>query len=343
MKSGTTYLQTLLHAQKAELAEAGVLVPGGAPGAQAAAVRSALVAAGNRTRWERLVGEIDAHRGVAVMSQEFLGPAADAAAQRVTDSFPGADIRVVVTARDLNRTLVSMWQETIQNGRSWSWEEYLAGAREAAPGATRGVRDKETPGGTFWRQQHLARMLADWSARVGAENVTLVTVPPPGAEPATLARRFAAATGLPIQPAPVGHRANESLGLASILVLRDLNAALRALGIVGAEGRALRKRFIAKTALARLAADEPRLGLEVPGWVRRQTDATLASIRSLGVEVVGDLADLTPVDVAGVQPPDVSPEHRARAALAALVETVARHPDVRDVALEGRPAEAYGG
>ena len=164
MKSGTTYLQTLLHAQKEMLAEAGVLVPGAGPGAQAAAVRAGLIPAGNRSRWEAIVSEIRAHRGAAVLSQEFLGPATDAAARRVLDSLSGSDIDIVITARDLNRTLVSMWQETVQNGRSWTWEQYLAEVRDSAPGATRGIRDKATAAGTFWRQQHLARIVEDWAA-----------------------------------------------------------------------------------------------------------------------------------------------------------------------------------
>ena len=330
MKSGTSYLQTLLFEQKAHLAEAGVLVPGKAWGAQASAVRSVISARGDHEAWKSLAREVNRHRGDAVVSMEFLGPVADAAAQRVLDSFTDLEVQVVVTARDLNRTLVSMWQETIQNGRSWTWEQYLSAARDTAPGAKRGGQDKDTAGGTFWRQQHLSRMLGDWAGRVGKDNVTLVTVPPPGAEPSALTERFARATGLPLDPHLPVPRANESLGLASILVLRDLNAALHRRGFDGGDGQALRKRFIAKTALARLAKDEPRLGLEVQDWVRRQTEATTAKIESLGIEVVGDLADLDPVAVKGVQPADVSAEDRARAATVALIESVARHPGVRE-------------
>ena len=87
-------------------------------------------------------------------------------------------MRVVVTARDLNRTLVSMWQETIQNGRTWTWAEYVADAEAKRPRAGAGAADRRTPGGTFWRQQDLVRMVADWSGVVGTDNVALATVPP---------------------------------------------------------------------------------------------------------------------------------------------------------------------
>jgi hypothetical protein len=330
MKSGTSFLQTLLFEQKAHLAEAGVLVPGRAWGAQAAAVRSVLSPGRNLEPWESLVKEIRKHRGDAVVSMEFLGPANDKAAKRVLEPFSDMDVQVVVTARDLNRTLVSMWQETIQNGRAWTWQEYVDAARESAPGSRRGSQDKETPGGTFWRQQHLARILGDWAGRVGAGSVTLVTVPPPGAPASALTERFARATGLPLDPHLPVPRANESLGLASILVLRDLNEALGRRGFDGADGQPLRKRMIAKNALARLAEDEPRLGLEVAEWVSRQTDATVGKIIGLGVGVVGDLADLNPVAVPGISPEEVDAEARARAATTALIEAVARHPGVRE-------------
>ncbi|MCL2541063.1 MAG: hypothetical protein FWE71_01220 [Nocardioidaceae bacterium] len=329
MKSGTSFLQTLLFEQKAHLAEAGVLVPGAAWGAQASAVRAILGPPRGRGAWDSLTEEIAEHHGDAVVSMEFLGPINDKAADRVLSSFKGMEVQVVVTARDLNRTLVSMWQETIQNGRSWTWEEYLAGARETAPGGRRGSQDKVTAGGTFWRQQHLSRILGDWAGRVGAGNVTLVTVPRPGAAPSTLTDRFARATGLPLDPHLPVARANESLGLASTLVLRDLNAGLAERGFDGGDGQGLRKRMIAKRSLAALAADEPRLGLPVEEWVRRQTDATINRIVALGVGVVGDLADLDPIEVPGVGVEDVSTEDRLRAATVALVEAVSRHPGVR--------------
>lgn len=323
MKSGTSFIQAVLFAQQSRLLEQGCLVPGSTWGDQVKAVQHALNRKPPRDAWQATVKAMAKHRGDAVISMEFLGPAKDGAAKRVLDPLKRTPVQVVVTARDLNRTLVSMWQETIQNGRTWTWEDYLAGAQATSPGSGRGEWDRSTPAGTFWRQQHLARILADWAARVGRENVVLVTLPPPGAAPTALTERFVEATGIPIDPALPVPRANESLGLASAMVLRDVNAQLEAAGHAWPAGMRLRKAVVAKTALAALAKDEPKLGLPVADWVREQTAATVASVRDLGVRVVGDLADLEPVEVPGVQPADVDQALLTRAASVGLTAAIA--------------------
>lgn len=324
MKSGTSYLQAALFAHQAGLARAGVLVPGRRWSDQSDAVHD-LVTKGPGERWRDLSSAIAAHAGEAVVSMEYLGPIRDPMARRLLDSFPDATVEVVVTARDLNRTLVSMWQETVQNGRSWTWADYRAAAEAAAPGTGAVPEDATAAGRSFWRQQHLARMLEAWVRRLGADHVTLVTLPQPGAPAGVLLERFATATGLPLDPSVSVPRRNESLGLASTLVLRELNAALEADGIGPAQGRRLRKHLIAKRTLAGLAGDEPRLGLPVEDWVRAQTVATVERVRGSGVRVVGDLADLDPVDVPGCAPADVDPALLARAATAALATAVAEH------------------
>lgn len=324
MKSGTSYLQAALFAQQARLAEAGVLVPGRRWSDQSDAVHD-LVSSGPGERWAALAASVAQHPGDAVVSMEYLGPIRDATARRVLDAFGPERVEVVVTARDLNRTLVSMWQETVQNGRSWSWAGYRAAAEAAAPGSGAIPPEATQAGRSFWRQQHLARIVEAWAARVGAGRVTLVTLPPPGAAPGVLGERFVEATGLPLDPSLPVPRRNESLGLASTLVLRDLNETLEADGLGFPAGQRLRKFLIAKKTLSALAGDEPRLGLAVSDWVRGQTEATVARVRASGVRVVGDLADLDPVDVPGIEPADVDAALLARAAAAALTTAVAEH------------------
>lgn len=328
MKSGTTYVQASLFAQQDRLAQAGVLVPGKKWSQQVAAVRQILGRRDRRPAWDELRAQVAGHPGDAVVSMEFLGPANEQAARRVLDGLAPAQVEVVVTARDLNRTLPSMWQETIQNGRTWSWEDYLADAQRLAPGRSRGHADRKTPGGTFWRQQHLARIVADWSRLVGRDRVRLVTLPPPGADASELGRRFAEATGLPLDPSLPVPSSNESIGLASALVLRRVNEELTAQGLDFPRGQRLRKHVLAKTSLVHLARQEPRLGLPVPDWVVEQTDATRAALRADGVEPIGDWADLDPVPVPGVSPGDVDDAAVAHAAITGLTAVLAHQ--IRD-------------
>jgi hypothetical protein len=325
MKSGTSYLQALLFAEKPRLAEAGVLVPGAKWVEQARAVRQALAPSkgGPRPRWEAFAEEVRAAPGTAGISMEYLGPSHPDTIKKVVGELGASQVRVVVTARDLNRTLVSMWQETIQNGRTWTWAEYVADAEAKRPRNGVGAADRQTPGGTFWRQQDLVRMVADWSGVVGADNVVLATVPPPGAAPTVLAERFVEASGLELDAGREVTTANESLGLASLLVLRRVNELLDERDLRFPAGQGVRKRTLAKTILAARRGAEPALGLRTPPWVREQTERTVAALRGAGTRLVGDWADLEPVDVPGVEPDDVPLTDVHEAALEAIAGLVA--------------------
>ncbi len=325
MKSGTSFLQALLFANQERLARGGVLVPGRRWSDQSRAVRQAIASAGGgaRPHWDAFAEEVRTHPGGVAVSMEFLGPIGPAKATGVLEALAAPEVQVVLTVRDLNRTLASMWQETVQNGRSWTWSEYVDDARDQRPGRGDGVSDRSTPGGTFWRQQHVARLAATWSSVVGRENVVLVTVPPPGADRSTLARRFAEATGLDLDVESPVRTANESLGLASILVLRRVNELLDQQGLAFPAGSKIRKRTLAKTVLAARRADEPTLGLPVADWVGEQTAATVGALRDAGTRLVGDWDDLTPVDVPGVDPAQVPESEVLEAALAGLAGLVA--------------------
>ena len=319
MKSGTSYLQALIFAEKERLAAAGVLVPGKAWGVQSRAIQQAIgIADKRRDAWEQMLSDVAEHRGgPSIISMEFLGPVRPKLVKRIVDEL-GGDVDVVFTVRDLNRTLVSMWQETIQNGRSWTWEDYHAAVAAQAPGREEGVHDRGSAAGSFWRQQHVVRLVQEWSSVVGTDRVSVVTVPQPGADRSELARRFGEATGVDFGTDPVVKTANESLGLASILALRRLNELLDDADVTSKAMFRLRKRLLAKTILAARRSEEPSLGLAVEDWVVEQTRHTVAELSASGVRLVGDWADLEPVAVKGVTPGDVADAQISEAALAGL-------------------------
>lgn len=323
MKSGTSFVQDLLFAAKAELGAHGVLVPGAGWGRQVAAVKDVLSASPGRP-WRRMVDEIDGHEGTAVVSMEFLGPAGPDQVDRVVGAFGGgAVVDVVVTARDLNRSVASLWQETIQNGRSWGWDEYVADVAAKRPGRGAGVADRVTAGGTFWRQQHLPRVVDSWSRAVGHDHVQVVTVPGPGAPRDTLAHRFGEVLGVAVPVHEGTGGANASLGLTSTLVLQRVNRLLDAQGLTFPTGARLRKQVLAKTVLAARRAEEPRLGLPVAPWVVEQAADTVAVLRDAGTRLVGSWEDLTPVEVPGVHPSSIDAVEVGEAALVALAGLVA--------------------
>lgn len=319
MKSGTTYLQSLLFANQSRLAERGIMVPGKHWRKQARAVHGLLHSEG--TLWRAMAEQVSAHRGTSVVSMEFLATARPEQARALVESVAG-DIEVVLTARDLNRSIPAMWQETVQNGRTWTWQEYLDGLAEQRPGHRRADAPTSEAGAQFWRQQNLVRIARTWGGVVGFDHVSVVTVPHPSAPRELLWERFASVVGTDPTGMEPAAAVNESIGLASALALRDLNLLLDDLGVDFTGSSTVRKRFLAKQVLAGRRDDEPRLGLPVADWVVEQSARSVEKLRGLGVRLVGDWGDLTPVDVPGVHPREVGDRELADAALAGLAGLV---------------------
>ena len=310
MKSGTSYLQSLLFANQDLLADRGVLVPGRRWRDQVAAVadvldRARVARTPQEGAWQRLVEGVLEWEGTALVSMEWLGVAGPRKVATVVESFPAGTVRVVVTARDLNRQIPAMWQESLKNGRTVPFDRYVAA-----------VRDQEGLGRAFWREQTVGAMCQRWAEAVGVEHVRLVTVPPPGAPRDTLWRRFAESVGVEAEGTAEPETANPSLGAASVEVLRRVNELVADLPY--GDYAPVVKHRLAKSVLGARREDEPALGLDVPDWLPARSERMVARLRELGVPVVGDLEDLRPVAVPGTSPADVPVEQQLDAAVAGL-------------------------
>ncbi|MBE7323491.1 hypothetical protein IEQ44_02335 [Nocardioides sp. Y6] len=327
MKSGTSFLQHTLFEHRSELGTHGIHVPGRSWRHQFNAALDVLRHGAHAPEWREVVDDVAAE-GTSVISSEFLAPARREAVEAVVSSFPDHDVEVLLTVRDLNRNLPAMWQETVQNGRTWTWHDYLAGAYAQRPGAAEASQPHDA-GRRFWRQQNALRVARRWSAAVGVDRVTVVTVPGPGAPRDELWRRVASVLGAPsrLSPPTPGRAttttgANESVGLASALVLRQINEVMAERGLFLPGGQKQRKTYLAKRVMATRRGSEPTLGLEVQPWVREQAERQVHGLQALGVRLVGDWADLEPVPVPGVQPDDVDDAEVARAATLALADVI---------------------
>jgi hypothetical protein len=310
MKSGTSYLQSLMTTNRELLATRALLFPGRVWRDQVSGVaevlqRERVAIPPEHGAWQALVDEIAAWHGTGLISMEFLGPVGLQKIERVVSSFPAGSVEAVVTARDLNRSIPAMWQESLKNGRSFTFDEYVAG-----------IREHEGPGNAFWREQTIAAMCRRWSDVVGLDRVTLVTVPPPGAAHAELWHRFSTAIGIEGGDVESPPKGNESLGAASAEVLRRLND--RVDDLAYPEYAPVVKHRLAKDVLAVRRELEPALGLEVPEWLPELSTRMIERLRDLGVRVVGDLSDLNPVPVPGVHPDSVPSDVRLDAAVAGL-------------------------
>ncbi len=199
-KSGTTFIQNVLFANKSALADAGYALPCSDWPAHRRAVARLVrrdadapdrspADAPPRDAWDRLVGEVQgsgAH--TALLSAEQLSGVGASAIRALVRSFAPAEAHVVYTARDLAAAVPAGWQTRLRNRTAPTWREFCDAVRE--PGGPSSL------GGAFWQHQDPAAVLPRWLRHVPPERVHVVTVPPAGSDPGVLWRRFCAATGL---------------------------------------------------------------------------------------------------------------------------------------------------
>ena len=317
MKSGTSFIQSVLDAHRGVLREHDILYACRRWRGQVLAVRELTENGGRRQPplptdgyWGRMVEEINAFPGTAIVSMEFLAPRRVQKIQIIQEAFAGADLQVVLTARDLARSIPAMWTESVQNRGVRTWEEFL--------GAVRHPEEGRRPSRWFWNHQDIAAISERWSTAVGRDHFTLVTVPPKGAPPSLLWDRFAQAAGIPdglCTPADV--RSNPGLDAASALVLRALNERLEEAGLERWQYERLVKGLLAKRGLVRRGRESVPLGLD-ERWVRRRSREDLDALRTLDLRVIGDLGELEARPVPGVHTRKVSSEQQLDAALDGL-------------------------
>jgi hypothetical protein len=326
-KTGTTYVQRRLFEGRDLLRAKGVLVPGrrGGVGTHVLATRVILGRNDLKDRpvppsaWYDLRDEMLAFDGhSAVFTTEELSAASEDQAARMVADLDGADVRIVLTTRDLVRVIPAAWQELMKGGNQWTWPQYVD---TLASRLGRAV----PPGKTFWRMHDWASLAARWAGVVGPDKITIVTVPPAGSSPELLWQRYCAAIDAdPAVLPPDLQPKNESLDAAAAELLRRFN--MRA-----ADGlppdvyvREIRK-FLAGEVLSTRSEVEPfRLGAERNSWARAEGARIAADLARLGVRVEGDLDDLVGTPDDRPPPPTPTAEEVLDAAVLAIDALVTR-------------------
>lgn len=288
-KTGTTYLQGLLHANRETLRTAGLEVLGthdehfraanelmGRPGRRGEQVPDGA--------WEHVRQLLDDADADAVASCERYSMLRGPEIARLRGDLPGHEIHVVLTLRDATLMLPSQWQEYVKNGTDLSWGEFSRRVAEEPKFRARLTR--------------VRRVLDGWAGTVPTEHLHVVTVPPPGGPRTELRDRFCAVLGVP--PATLGAEppaVNESVDLAGAELIRRLN-----------EDAPLHpqvqhteiKGFLVPEVLAQeRGSAPPRLAGEAFAAARRESERQVELVRQSGHPVVGDLADLL-----SAQPPE---------------------------------------
>jgi hypothetical protein len=301
MKTGTTYLQQLMYANRERLADAGVHLPGDHWTRQLRAAQNLMsrgrldphIRTSSRGAWDRLAHEArSTSLPVAVISVEFLGSATSRQVTRAVASLSPAEVRVVFTLRDMAAVLPALWQTEVHNGARYSWPEFLRRIEYPSllplPSLLR-----RRPEDVFASTQDVSAMIATWGEAVGGNHLRVVTVPRGAGDAAELWRRFASV--IQIDPAvlvPPVERSNTSIGLAATELVRRVNRHIGRLPT--SEYNSTVKDELVMKVLAANAGREGRAQLSLSGydlalrWNAEVRRAVLAS----GAAVTGDLADL---------------------------------------------------
>jgi hypothetical protein len=267
---------------------------------------------------QALVDAVMDASGPVILSAEALSVLPREGARTVITAFAPAPVDVVITARDLGRVLPSSWQQHMRNGNFESYADYLALRVEER--ASR-VYETELRRG-FWRAYRYADLVLRWQ-EAGAQSVSVVTVPGPGAAVDTVWRRFIHVAGvkeLPETPPEIADdRANVSLTGAETFAIYGFNLAARAAGQGRRDVRAAHRALIRRGWLERPDRGH-RLGLPedmrtlVGQWAAEDT----AALAQCGVPIAGDLADLAVGPVADPGVPTADEVARAAGAALAL-------------------------
>jgi hypothetical protein len=209
----------------------------------------------------------------------------------MVETLAPARVEVIVTIRDIARTIPAAWQEFVQNWELWSWPEFLSAVTSENP--------RGTPAGNlFWTQQDIGRLLAIWGDVLAPDQLHVVTVGQPGATAANLWLRVAQVLGIDGSSFDAsGRGSNESLGLESAELMLRLNRLSRTRGIEWPVYNEMFKHALAKRGLSKRRHRESRLQLPhtLEPWARERTAEQLRAIAASGADVVGDLDELQPV------------------------------------------------
>ncbi|MDQ3274949.1 MAG: sulfotransferase family protein [Actinomycetota bacterium] len=293
-KTGTTYLQAVLSANRDALATAGVLYPGRLDAAHFLAAQDlrGLTFAGHTDArvpgaWDRTADRVRRWRGPsAIVSHELLAGCDREAITTAVESLSPREVHVVFTARDLARQIPAMWQESVKNGRTAALDAYTR----------RLTRDGTGRVGAMLEQSlDAARVLSRWSDVVTPERIHVVTVSGTPAPPAQLWTRFCRAAGL--DPACCDtdvEQRNASMGLAETELVRQLNQRLGDRFDWPTYER-LVKQWLAKQVLAARRPSAPsQLPADLRPWVDARSAEITATLSAAGYDVVGSLDDLMP-------------------------------------------------
>ncbi len=310
-KTGSTFLQRALAGAAPQLADAGILYPTRLRGlprynhVSATYSVPGLRAGRSSEIWSEvdpsiiddLVAQVVAWDGPVVLSSEALGGMTSHEARQVLDRLPAVPTHIIATIRALPDVALSSWSQHVRNLHVATLDSYLErrmGERDGSAPEDRWARWDADPHSTFWRSYDYACLVDRWQRQ--ELPITAVIVPPSSTDPQVLWSRFRQATGLDglpeACPTVQESRANRSLGMEELEVLRNTVIEARERGSTAAGMRSLRghrwKAYLDRSIETSRPGMTPEQAAQFEGWARE--DLELMTRR--GADVIGDPTEL---------------------------------------------------
>lgn len=313
-KSGTTFLQHMLQANKTTLANAGIHYPTprdwtrgkrtvanhewatyGLLGPEYPWV-SERRAAREAATWQDVLHQVNTTPDTVLLSAEALSVIRTPAIRHLLTSLNTTDIEVVITARSLDRALPSLWQQHIRNGWSVSIDDFLERlAKKRDKGHDHIEND---PSAHIWRAFILNKLVRRWE-KSGTTRISIVTTP--GTPQQLLWSRFTQAIGAPaLADAPLLQPKDAHTGLTApeTLLLSSLNATVQHWPRRDADRirQIITQSFQTRTHRGTRTTIPPKWHPHLTEW--SNTDIT--ALQNTTAQIIGDIADLH-------QPPETTP------------------------------------
>lgn len=266
--------------------------------------------------WPSMVAQMKAWPKASLVSHELFANAGPTHIRQLVADLDFADeIHVVLTVRDLARQVPSVWQENVKNQRRASLPAFVDAIAADAAGTGTGTEP-------FWEFQDYRRIVADWSAVIGAERVHLVTVPAAGTTTAGdgLWERFVRVLGA--DPADLTAQVpstNKSLSAGQTELLRRLNDRLQPGDIEWHRYESLVKGVLIGEYLFATLDDAPEtLSGDQLAWTAGMADGMVQALVDGGYPVSGTLDDLRVSATVTSETAPVTSDDALEAALAAI-------------------------
>ncbi len=287
-KTATTYLQTIMWANRDALEQQGVRLPGGSRRAHLWASRvirehpASLDPATPRQHgaWDRLREDVAGWPGTALISHEFFAAASTEQAARMVSDLAPAEVHLVLTGREPLGLFTASWQESIKNRDTTLMADYARTESDASTAVWN------------WRTLDIHRVLERWSPVFPPERVHVLPLPGPDAPRREIWDRFAGLIGVDPDSVDLTQSfPNASMGVVEAETLRRINRHLGDFNSAIDRGTYIRT-FLADERLVPRDGDPFWPDEERIEEIRKRGRSAVDYIAAQGFHVIGDLDSL---------------------------------------------------